>query len=166
MGVIISHSFNLSTVNVIILIFLDRMHLLFIQVHFLFWQPGMVVGQYTTISRSSRIRASPKDAFLWYISDTPFFRIVDRLSIPSRVIPKTQKMLLDASLLNTHKVLIKGKVEQSRERSSALPYTLVLQLLKRKPSSRPRLRSPTLLYLPLFKGCCKRVLSHIDKASN
>ena len=40
---------------------------------------------------------------------------------------KTQKMVLDASLLNTqyYKVCIKGKVEQSRERSSALPYTLV-----------------------------------------
>ena len=38
-------------------------------------------------------------------------------SIPGRVIPKTQKMLLDASLLNTqhYKVRIKGKVEQSRE---------------------------------------------------
>ena len=38
-------------------------------------------------------------------------------SIPGRVIPKTQKMVLDASLLNTqhHKVQIKGKVEQSRE---------------------------------------------------
>ena len=42
-------------------------------------------------------------------------------------IPKTQKMVLDASLLSTqhYKVLIKGKVEQSREGSSALPYTLV-----------------------------------------
>ena len=54
--------------------------------------------------------------------------------IPGRVIPKTQKMILDAALLNTqhykvntqpYKVHIKGKVEQSRERSSALPYTLV-----------------------------------------
>ena len=38
-------------------------------------------------------------------------------SIPGRVIPKTQKMGLDASLLNTqhYKVRIKGKVEQSRE---------------------------------------------------
>ena len=51
----------------------------------------------------------------------------DRGSIPGRVIPKTQKMVFDASLLNTqyHKVRIKGKVEQSRERSSALSYTLV-----------------------------------------
>ena len=48
-------------------------------------------------------------------------------SIPGRVIPKTQKMALDASLLDTqyYKVQIKGKVEQSRERSSALSYTLV-----------------------------------------
>ena len=48
-------------------------------------------------------------------------------SFPGRVIPKTQKMVLDASLLNTqhYKVQIKGKVEQSRERGSALPYALV-----------------------------------------
>ena len=41
----------------------------------------------------------------------------DLVSIPGRVIPKTQKMVLDASLLNTqhYKVWIKGKVEQSRE---------------------------------------------------
>ena len=32
-----------------ILIFLDRMLLLFTQVHFLFWQPGRVGGQYATI---------------------------------------------------------------------------------------------------------------------
>ena len=40
-----------------------------------------------------------------------------------RFIPKTLKMVLDTSLLNTqqYKVRIKGKVEQSRERSSALP---------------------------------------------
>ena len=48
-------------------------------------------------------------------------------SIPGRVIPKTLKMVLDTSLLNTqqYKVHIKGKVEQSRKRSSALPYTSV-----------------------------------------
>ena len=36
-------------------------------------------------------------------------------------------MALDATLINTqhYKVRIKGKVEQSRERSSALPNTLV-----------------------------------------
>ena len=48
-------------------------------------------------------------------------------SIPGRVIPKTLKMVLDTSLLSTqqYKVSMKGKVEQSRERSSALPYTSV-----------------------------------------
>ena len=51
----------------------------------------------------------------------------DRGSIPGRVIPKTLKMVLDTYLLNTqhYKVRIKGKVEQSRERSSALRYTSV-----------------------------------------
>ena len=44
-------------------------------------------------------------------------------SIPGRVIPKTPKMVLDATLLNTqhYKVRIKGKVEQSRQRGSTLP---------------------------------------------
>ena len=48
-------------------------------------------------------------------------------SIPGRFISKTQKMLLDTSLLNTqhYKVRIKCKVGQSWERSSALTNTLV-----------------------------------------
>ena len=48
-------------------------------------------------------------------------------SIPGQVLPKTQKMVLDAILLNTqhYEVWIKGKVEQSSEWSSALPYTSV-----------------------------------------
>ena len=47
---------------------------------------------------------------------------VDLGSIPGRVIPKTLRMVLDTSLLNSqqYKVRIKGKVVQSRERSSAL----------------------------------------------
>ena len=51
----------------------------------------------------------------------------DRGSSLGRVITKTQKMVNDAVLLNTqhYKVRIKGKVEQSRERGSALPYTSV-----------------------------------------
>ena len=57
-------------------------------------------------------------------------------AIPGRVIPKTLKMVLDTSLLNSqqYKVRIKDKVEQSRERSSALSNT-----------SHSRLQSPTLL---------------------
>ena len=52
----------------------------------------------------------------------------DRGPIPGRVIPKTQKMVLDTTLLNTqhYKIRIKGKVKQPRERSSTLPYTSVL----------------------------------------
>ena len=48
-------------------------------------------------------------------------------SIPGRVIPKALKMVLDSSFLNTqqYKVRIKGKVEQSKEKSSALPYISV-----------------------------------------
>ena len=51
----------------------------------------------------------------------------ERGPIPGRVMPKTQKMVLDAALLNTqpYKVRIKGKLEQSREWSCALPYTSV-----------------------------------------
>ena len=52
----------------------------------------------------------------------------DRSSIPGRVIPKTQKMVLDASLLNTQLIRYgyKGKMKQSKEWSSTLPYTSVL----------------------------------------
>ena len=51
----------------------------------------------------------------------------DMASIPDRVIPKTLEMVLDASLRNSqqYKVHIEGKVKQSRERSSALSYSLV-----------------------------------------
>ena len=48
-------------------------------------------------------------------------------SNPGQVIPKTQKMILDASLFNTqhYKVRIKDKVGQSSERSITLSYTLM-----------------------------------------
>ena len=51
----------------------------------------------------------------------------DLVSIPGRVTPKTLKMVLDTSLINTRhsKVCIKDKVEQSWERSSAFPYSSV-----------------------------------------
>ena len=49
----------------------------------------------------------------------------DRGSIAGRVILKTHNMVFNASSLKSqhYKVWIKCKVEQSRERSSALPYT-------------------------------------------
>ena len=51
----------------------------------------------------------------------------DRGSIPGRVIPNTQKIELDAALLNTqhYNVRIKGEVDQSWEWSSALLYNSV-----------------------------------------
>ena len=80
----------------------------------------------------------------------------DQGSIPGRALPKSFKMTLDTSLLNTqqYKVRIKGKAKQSKERSSALPYTSVSLLWKREPSGHPRLWSPTLLlllYMYLYK---------------
>ena len=53
--------------------------------------------------------------------------LVGRVFANGRVIPKTLKMVLDTSLLNTqqYKIRINGKMEQSRERSRALPYTSV-----------------------------------------
>ena len=64
----------------------------------------------------------------WLIVGRVFANGLEDLgSILGRIIPKTLKMVLDTSLLNTqqYKVHIKGKVEPFRERSSALPYTLV-----------------------------------------
>ena len=51
----------------------------------------------------------------------------DRGSIPGQVIPKTQKVVHDAALLNTqhYKVRIKDKVEQFKENSCALSDTAV-----------------------------------------
>ena len=71
----------------------------------------------------------------------------DQGSIPGWFIAKIQKIVLNVPLLSNqhYKVRIKGKVEQSREWSKALPYILVLKLLKREPSGNPRLRSPILL---------------------
>ena len=59
----------------------------------------------------------------WVLTNCPG----DVGSIAGRVIPKTQKMVLDADFLSTQRynVRIKGKVKQSRERSHVLPYTSV-----------------------------------------
>ena len=64
----------------------------------------------------------------WVIANGPG----DRSSIPGRVLPKTQKIVLDAAMLNTqhYKVRIKSKVEQSREWTRALSYTLVVVIEK------------------------------------
>ena len=63
----------------------------------------------------------------------------DQRSIPGHT---KDSMVLDADLLNTqhYKVRIKGKVEQSKERSSVLPYTSMGLLLKGEPLGPPRLK--------------------------
>ena len=62
---------------------------------------------------------------IWiYISDFYSRQLSGGLgSIPGRIIPKTLKMILDTSLLNTqqYKVRIKGKVEQYREKELRPP---------------------------------------------
>ena len=92
-------------------------------------------------------------------------------SIPGRVIPKTFKMVLDTSLLNTqqYKVGIKGKVEKSRERSSALDYTSVLQLLKRELSGRPdysRQLLPIYIYIYIYIYLSSIRVAYIDENKN
>ena len=90
---------------------------------------------------------------------------VRRGSIPDQVISKTQKMVLDAGLLNTqhYKVWIKGKMGPCRERCSAIPYTSVYKLLKKEPSSYPRSRSPTLLYFIIVIIINKRQFGRSDQ---
>ena len=71
-------------------------------------------------------------------------------SIPGRVIPKTQKMVLDASLLKTqhYKVRIKGKVEQSREGVAPSPTSWCSSY--RKGSLRVTLDYGRQLYFTLY----------------
>ena len=79
-------------------------------------------------------------SFFWFktkcLHNNLFISLVGRVStngqgnwgsILGRVIPETQKMVMDNTLLNIqhYKVHIKGKVEQSRERNSTLLYNLV-----------------------------------------
>ena len=71
-------------------------------------------------------------------------------SIPGRVIPKTQKMILDASLLNTqqYKVGIKGKVEQSRERSN-VPLHIGVAAMEKGAFESPSTTAANFTYLLL-----------------
>ena len=56
----------------------------------------------------------------------------DRGSFPDRVIPTTQKMVIDVTLLNTqhYKVRVKSKVEQSTERNTAPLHLIVVAIEK------------------------------------
>ena len=81
---------------------------------------------------------------------------------PGQVIPKTQKMVRDFALLSTqlYEVRIKGKVEQSKEWSSAVPIPLCDSNWKGS-LGQPRLRSPTLLsYIYIHQPIRARSLQH------
>ena len=76
-------------------------------------------------------------------------------SVPGRVIPKTQKMVLDASLLNTqhYKVRIKGKVEQSREGVAPSP-TLGVVAIEKGAFGLPSTMVANFTYLYIYIYVC------------
>ena len=90
-------------------------------------------------------------------------------SIPGRVIPKTQKMVLDASLLNTqhYKVRIKGKVEQSWEKKLRPPLHLDVVAIEKGTFGSPSTNVTNFTYLE-FKAFCKPTCKngHIHFYSN
>ena len=73
----------------------------------------------------------------------------DWSSIPGQVIPKTQKMVLVATLLyiQNYKVGIKGKVEQSRERSSAPPLHFGVVATEKGAFGSPSTKAANFTYL-------------------
>ena len=86
-------------------------------------------------------------------------------SIPGRVIPKTQKMVLDSALLNTqhYKVRIKGKVEQSREWSSVPPLHLGIVAIEKGAFGSPstKLANFTFYYIYICVCLCVCVCVYV-----
>ena len=75
----------------------------------------------------------------------------DWSSIPGQVIPKTQKMVVDATLLSTqqYKVRIKGKVEQSRGRSNP-PLHLGAVAIGKRPFGSPLTKVAKYIYIYIY----------------
>ena len=72
----------------------------------------------------------------------------DLVSIPGRVIQKTQKWyLMPACLTQLYKVCIKDKVEQSRERSSAFPLHRGLVAIEKGAFGSPLITVANFTYL-------------------
>ena len=80
----------------------------------------------------------------------------DQGSIQGQVIPKTQKMVLDATWLSTqhYKVRIKRKVEQSKEWSSTLPLHLSVVAIEKGASGSPSTKVTNFTYLQI--GCWEK----------
>ena len=94
-----------------------------------------------TVCHAIRNFLSSKN-FLFYRSDLEGILLVLFLCVLIRslcVILNFFALALFFSMLNTqhYKIRIKGKVNQSRERSSALPYNLGKKLSKKEPSGHP-----------------------------
>ena len=88
----------------------------------------------------------------------------DLSSIQGWVIPKTQKMVLDAILLNTqpYKVRIKGKVEKSREWSSA-PQHFRVVAIKKGAFGKPSTKVANFVYICMYKtGSAIKLLTRVD----
>ena len=70
-------------------------------------------------------------------------------SIPDRFIPKTQKMVLDATLLNTqrYKVRINGNEEQSREKEQRPPLHLGVEAIEKGALGSPSIKVANFIYL-------------------
>ena len=83
-------------------------------------------------------------------------------SISGRVIPKTQKMVLDASLLDTqhYKARIKGKVEQSRERSSGLPLHLDVVAIEKGAFGSPSTMVASFTFYFIYQSYCLLYLAN------
>ena len=83
------------------------------------WEGGSYASVETQLTGLNNILVRLIGLVGWVFANGPG----DLGSIPGQVIPKTLKMVFDSFLLNTqqYKVGIKGKVEQSRKRSSTLP---------------------------------------------
>ena len=82
--------------------------------------------------------------------------LAERCSIPGRVVPKTQKMELDATLLNTqyYKVRIKGKVEQFKEWGSTHPYTSCVVAIEKRNFGLSSTKVLILLYIYIYICVC------------
>ena len=70
----------------------------------------------------------------------------DQGSISGRFILKTQKMILDVALLSTQHYKMRVKLSNPGNGLAPSPTLRCRSYWKRKPSGRPRLRSPTYLY--------------------
>ena len=107
------------------------------------------------------ILANFNNAVVWMVSilllissSLIFFQVFanglgDQGSILGRVIPKTQKMVLDAALLSTqhYKVRIKAKWSNPGKGVVPSPTHRCRSYWKKEPSGHPPLRPPTLLLL-------------------